>query len=154
MIESSSMSTLTEIIFPIFADMGVLAEESSQSESMMGVCRPLLPFPAPPLPFPPWPVREFDRPTGSPCVILTGSESGSNFLFNYETVIFWLSSPPWMSWKRWENMLRSGIFFLLIVQIKKGISSDSWCATHLSVGTLNKRKLFAVLREINDFPTN
>ena len=45
-------------------------------------------------------------------------------------------------------------FFLLIVQIKKDISSDSRCATHLSVGTLNKRELFGVLLEINDFPTN
>ena len=45
-------------------------------------------------------------------------------------------------------------FFLLILQIKKNISSDSWCAIHLSAGTLNKRELFAVLRKIIDFPND
>ncbi len=66
------MSTLTDIILPVLEDIGVLPDESSPPESMLGVCRPLLPFP----------MRELDRPTGSPWVMV-----GSYYLYHVVRII-------------------------------------------------------------------
>ena len=94
------------------------------------------------------------RPThGVPVRHLDGVRIGIFFLSMKLSFFGFVHHREWAGKDR-KTCWGQVFFFLLIQQIKKNISSDSWCAIHLSAGTLNKRELFAVLRKIIDFPND